>query len=1279
MFRFCTILLLLVSTLKVFAGTKLPIKISWSKDLEKLEVSSKQYKNLLRFYGSSNIAEFGYLPIYTTQLKLNNESDLSFNINNAIFETANVNGSDMDINRLNGEISIQYTINYEKKQPVASIYFIPLRKNNFGAIEKLVQAELDVTILPKPLQRSAQRNINWPANSVLQNGNWYKISVAENGIHKIDYNLLNSLGLNPANINPKNIRIYGNGGGLLPEENKDLKYTDLQENAITVVGENDGRFDQGDYILFYAQGPNQWQLNETTNRYEHKLHYYSDLNYYFITVDLGLGKRVNTLPLVTNANQTVNTFDDYAFHEKDEYNFLASGREWYGDLFNFSVNNKTFNFNFPNINVASPVYLRAATIAKSTVSSSIFRYNINGQNIFQQNIGIANSNYTAPVAMLNLDTENSITFNSGESINITVSYSNPSSSAEGYINYLELNARRNLIMVANQLNFRDKVSVGIGNKSLFQLSNANNGIKIIDVTDPLNAGFLSYTLNGNTAEFTAATDSLKQFVAYYENGTFPAPTSAGNITNQNLHAIGQPDMLIITNDDLFSSASILANHHIQKNGLSTKVVKVSEIYNEFSNGTPDISAIRNFVRMIYDKAGNNIADFPQYLLLFGDASYDYKNRKPDNTNFVPTYESPSSLDPISSFNTDDYYGCLDENEGGSLTDNNDRLDVAIGRLPVKNNNEAQDVVAKIINYQSTNSLGAWRNELCFIADDEDNDLHLRDADAIATFVDTTYNKFNVDKIYLDSYVQVSTPSGSRYPDVNDDINRKVFTGALIMTYAGHGGTNGLTEERVLAPVDINSWENFDKLSLWITATCEFAKFDDPDIVSAGELVLLNPRGGGIALVTTLRLVFASANRTLNENFFKNVFEPYNNRYPTMGEVVSLAKNNILSTSDDTNLRKFCLLGDPSVRLNYPYNNVVTTNVSGVRSTAIEDTLRALSKVTITGEVRDLNGNKMNTFSGIVYPIIFDKRSELKTLANDPTVSSVKNFNQFKNVIYKGKASVVNGAFTFTFVVPKDISYSYGKGKISYYADNGTLIDAHGFDTSITIGGAADSFALDNQGPLVKVYMNDDKFAFGGITDNEPLLLVKLEDDNGINTIGTGIGHDLTGVLDEKTEDTYLLNEYYSAELDNFTKGEIRFPLSKLPEGRRNIRVKAWDVYNNSSEGYTEFIVATSAELALGRVLNYPNPFTTNTRFQFEHNKPGQPLFVQVKIFTVSGKLVKTIQKDIVSESYRVDNISWDGLDDFGDRIGRGVYVYKVDVRAEDGATAQQFEKLVILK
>jgi hypothetical protein len=707
-----------------------------------------------------------------------------------------------------------------------------------------------------------------------------------------------------------------------------------------------------------------------------------------------------------------------------------------------------------------------------------------------------------------------------------------------------------------------------------------------------------------------------------------------------------------------------------------KVVKTDEIYNEFSSGTQDISAIRDFMRMLYDRAGSDQSLMPQYLLLFGAASYDYKDRIPDNHNFVPTYESPASLNPIISFCTDDFFGCLDITEGGSMIDNNDFLDVAIGRLPVRNVAEAQAMINKIMAYQSPASLGSWRNELCYVADDEDNNLHLIDAEKLYNYVNSNYPVYNISKIYLDAYTQVSTPGGNRYPDVKDDINRKIFSGVLMMNYIGHGGVNGWAHERVLDATDVSSWHNMNKLPLFVTATCEFSKYDDPGIYSVGEQVLLSPHGGGIALVTTVRLVFASANYTLNNAFHQFLFVPIGNRMPTIGEVITKAKNSILLTSDDANLRKFVLLGDPVVKLNYPTNIAVNNTVTGIRSQII-DTLRALSKVTITGEVRDPNGNRMDNFNGIVYPTVFDKASTIQTLKNDPA-SNIANFSLQKNIMYRGKASVTNGNFSFSFVVPKDISYTYGYGKISLYADNGN-IDAHGYKDDVVVGGTADSFAVDNQGPLIKIYMNDEKFVFGGITDENPLLLVKLEDENGINTVGNGIGHDITGVLNQNTQNTYVLNEYYQAELDNYMKGEVRYPMSRLSEGKHTIKVKAWDVYNNSSEEYTEFIVSTSADLALAHVLNYPNPFTTSTKFQFEHNKPGQPLFVQVKIFTVSGKLVKTIQRDILSESYRVDDIHWDGRDDFGDRIGRGAYIYKVDVRAENGATAHKFEKLVILK
>jgi hypothetical protein len=1260
--------------INVLAGTKLPVKLEWETSPAKIQTGANEYKNLLRLKNGNNSSRLDHLPVFSHQMNLNTEAELSFVINSPVFEPlSNANEFDLKQSLLSGSIEVKYEIHYYRKQPVATIYFIPLIKNSFGGIEKLISGELEVFISPKAAKRAASSQ-NYAQNSVLSTGNWYKFGVTENSVYKLDYNFLNSLGLNPANIDPRNIRIYGNGGGMLPEENAAFRHDDLQENAIIVVGENDGRFDQGDYILFFAKGPHQWSYDDATQRFQHKTHVYSDNYYYFITADLGTGKRVASLPALNNPNVTVSTFDDYARHEKDEYNFLTSGREWFGDLFNFSITSKDFSFSFPNIDNNAPAYIRTALAARSIYSSSTFNIRANGQPVINESIGTVTVNYTDSYAIQKIV---AATFAPSSNINLNVAFSNSSSNAEGYINYIELNVRRNLVMSGDRLVFRDRQSIAAGNRGLFQLQNANSNIRIWDVTNPVDAKAVSFTLNGSTAEFVASKDSLKEFVAFYESGNFPVPTAAGRVNNQNLHAIGQPEMVIVSNNDFYSSANSLAAYHLQKNNVrSVKVVKTDEIYNEFSSGTQDISAIRDFMRMLYDKAGNDPNLMPKYLLLFGAASYDYKDRIAGNHNYVPTYESPSSLNPISSFCTDDYFGCLDITEGGSMIDNNDFLDVAIGRLPVRNVAEAQAMLNKIMVYQSPASLGSWRNELCYVADDEDNNLHMTDAERLCNYVNSNYPVYNISKIYLDAYTQVSTPGGNRYPDVKDDINRKMFSGALMMNYIGHGGVNGWAHERVLDATDVASWRNINKLPLFVTATCEFAKFDDPGIYSVGEQVLLSSEGGAIALVTTVRLVFASANYTLNRSFHENLFIPIGNRMPTIGEVMTKGKNSILLTSDDANLRKFVLLGDPAVKLNYPTNIAVTSTVTGVRSQII-DTLRALSKVTITGEVRDPNGIRMDNFNGILYPTVFDKASVIKTLKNDPA-SSVADFSLQKNIMYRGKASVTNGNFSFTFVVPKDISYTYGYGKISLYADNGS-IDAHGYKNDVVVGGTADSFAVDNQGPLIKLYMNDEKFVFGGITDENPLLLVKLEDENGINTVGNGIGHDITGVLNQNTQNTYVLNEYYQAELDNYMKGEVRYPMSRLPEGKHTIKVKAWDVYNNSSEEYTEFIVSTSADLALAHVLNYPNPFTTNTKFQFEHNKPGQPLFVQVKIFTVSGKLVKTIQRDILSDSYRVDDIQWDGRDDFGDRIGRGAYIYKLDVRTENGATAHKFEKLVILK
>ena len=719
------------------------------------------------------------------------------------------------------------------------------------------------------------------------------------------------------------------------------------------------------------------------------------------------------------------------------------------------------------------------------------------------------------------------------------------------------------------------------------------------------------------------------------------------------------------------------------------MVTTDQVYNEFGGGIADISAIRDYMKMLYDRASGDTGLMPKYLLLFGDGSFDNKNRVDNNTNLIPTYESYQSFDPTSSFNTDDFFGFLDDNEGGNMLSSSMKMDIAIGRIPAKDATEAESVVTKIKFYKSPASLGPWQNVLTFCADDEDGNEHINSMNTIADYVGTTYPQFNLDKIYLDAYQQISTPGGARYPDVNTAINNRIYSGTLIFNYMGHGGPTGLAHERILSNVDFDGWTNLCKLSLFITATCDFSNFDNAYIISAGERLMLNANGGAIGLVTTTRLVYSSGNKELNKNFMSQVFRIVNGNPITIGEALRICKN--ITSSDDNN-RKFTLLGDPAISLVNSSNKILTSTINLHTVTSGPDTLKALEKVTVTGFVADKNGMKISTYNGTVYPTVFDKTVTYKTLGNDPGNSPIKNFQLQKNAIFNGKASVKNGDFSFTFIVPKDIAYQYGFGKLSYYSQDGTS-SASGYKNDVVVGGSASSFDQDNKGPQIQIYMNDEKFVFGGMTDENPTLFVKLKDESGINTVGNGIGHDVTGVTDEDSKSTFVLNDFYESNLDDYQSGTIRYPLKNISEGRHNITVKAWDVYNNSNEGYTEFIVASSAQAALAHVLNYPNPFTSQTEFMFEHNLSSGNLQVKIEIYSVSGKLVKTILQSVdegnrngiscMAEtnagSFRVNGIMWDGNDDYGDPLAKGVYVYRVSIKNDAGLKADTFEKLVLLK
>lgn len=1183
---------------------------------------------------------------------------------------------------------IQTYVSKSRGSYFGNVRILPIRKSGSDRYERLLSFELDVQQRPSSATpEGGGGRGTYTYNSVLQSGAIYKIAVSQSGIHKLDYNFLkNELGIsNLDQINPRNIRMYGNGGGQLPEIVTSNRIDDLQENAIFIQGEDDGTFNTGDFILFYAEEPGKWIFDPTTRLFDYERNHYTNHTYYYIKIDNQPGLRIQSRASV-DAGYTSDGFDDYARQEKEQVNLLnsyisgyASGRHWFGDYFYIqrSVNYNDF-FRFPNLDNTAQLHLKSRFAGRANTNQTRFRVQVAGQTYTSDAItSTALSNVNASYA--HLQTLSSyFNANSADPLPITIEYPNVAgTTSEGWLDYVQINARRRLVFTGEQMRFSDGRSLDYPS-TRYPLSSAPAGLRVWDISDPLTPAEQAGTLSGGTFQFGApSSGTLRQYQAFNPAANLLKPEAIGKIDNQNIHGIDNVEMVIIYHESFRSEAERLAQHRRDFSGLKVATVDVDQLFNEFSGGQRSITGIRDFARMLYQRSPSF-----EFLLLFGDGSFDHRDILGQGKNFIPTFQTENSTHPINAFPSDDYLGLLDIGEGG--TGLNGDLDIAVGRLPVNTLEQAARVVDKIIHYEkSPLTLGDWRNRAVFVADDGDNGIHQRDADEVAEKVKTQLPSLNIDKIYIDAFQKVPTPGGQRVPGANEAINQSIFRGALAMTYLGHGGTRGWAQERILQIPDINSWNNMDRLTLFITATCSLAAYDDPSEATAGELMLLNPRGGGVALYTTVRAVYASTNKTLTLAVTDLLMQPHNGNPPYMGSIFRLAKNN---AGGGANSRKFTLLGDPATRIALPGGSIRTTKINEqLVSQGITDTIRALQKVTIEGEVVDANGQIRTNFNGTLYPSVFDKEIQFTTLGQDNT--PVRSFNIRKSILFRGRATVRNGRFSFTFVVPKDINYQFGEGKISYYAEDGSNQDLAGHFFGPTIGGTGASLLNDTEGPLVDVFMNSEDFVFGGITSENPVLLIKLEDENGINVTGTSIGHDLTARLNEDAQRTFLLNDFYEAALDDYTRGEVRYPLFRLPEGRHQVKVRAWDVANNPSEGYTEFVVANSGEIALKHVLNYPNPFINQTCFQFEHNMEGQEMDVLIHVYSVSGRLVKSLEQRIIPNGSRLslgDCIPWDGRDDFGDPLAKGVYVYKVRVRASNTGNSQlegesDFQKLVILR
>ncbi|MEJ6692050.1 MAG: type IX secretion system sortase PorU [Saprospiraceae bacterium] len=1261
-----------IASVALFGQSKQIVKnFSWSQEDIQIDPVSNELMRIYTVNDGHLSRQHPELPLYSNQLKL--EANYEISIQATITKSSPITiNTQAAKDHIQDELNVWTTVEKNRNDYFLVYGFIPVIRSNSGYI-KVEEVRLTIDYGAPLVEK--RDGPTFADNSILSSGAIHKVSFTESGVYKLDYNYLKDLGIDIDNINPKNLAVYTSHGKALAENIIEDRFDDLIESPILIKGEEDNVFNSADYILFYAKGDESW--NTSNNTYNHEKNIYSDINYAFIKVKESQGKRLGTSSSLSTTAYTSSIYNSLQRYEEDKVNLLAAftatqgtGQLWFGDRYNtVKEYDYTDKFDLTGYVLGEEIEIKLGFAGRNDENTSRVFLDLDGNTLDKSLARINDSGSISTNRYANYALMNTTTTINNPNGKIVVRYPFQGNDvSEGWLDYLQFIIPKTLNFSGNPILISNQESVNYNNTAL-SLTGSPDHIWDVTSLDDIKNAFLD---NGQIKYNSQ--DELRLFYAFNEATTM-TPTKVGVVENQNLHSIDDVELIVIYHPTFENDIERYVEHRSSFGNLNVKAININHVYNEFSGGKVDPSAIRDLAKMVYDRTDNF-----KYLLLVGDGSFDYKQLTPDipDHNFIPAYETKESLDPIDGFPTDDFYALLDINEGTNLKG---QLDIAVGRFPVKTAEEFTGLVDKLIHYDThPDTQGDWKLKLGFAADDEDSGRHLTDTEDIANQTKLRYPDFNQQKIYFDAFLQESTPGGARFPDATKELNNAVFKGLLVLNYLGHGGPKGWAQERVLQVSDIQSWNNYDNIPLLITATCTFAGYDEPSVESAGEVSLLNERGGAIGLFSTTRAVFASDNKRLVSSVYDTMFTTQGGQLQTLGEILMRGKNKNVQDTQKINARKFSLLGDPSMRLSVPLLNVETSKINGISVSEFSDTLKALEQVTIEGIITDQNNQFVSDYNGIVYPTIFDKESTLRTLANDSN-SGEKSFNVIKNILFKGAATVTNGMFSFTFVVPKDINYAYGPGRISYYATNPDRVDAKGSNDEFIIGGTSNNIIQDNQGPEIQIFMNDESFVYGGITNTDPVLLIKLEDENGINVAGTSIGHDLSGTLDEDNQGTFIMNDFYEATVDNFRQGSARYPISGLESGRHSIAVKAWDVLNNSSEARSEFVVIKDGDNLLEHVLNYPNPFTTSTNFQFEHDLTSTELDILITIYTISGKVIKTIEATKYATGFRIDDIHWDGTDDFGSDIGKGVYLYKIKARSDEFNLLREseFEKLVILK
>lgn len=1173
--------------------------------------------------------------------------------------------------------------------------------------------------------RSGNNVLNMNSNikaeeSIFSTGRWIKIPIERSGIYAIDGSYLEDAGLNPSAINPDNVQLWGRSGEPLPRLNSAPREKIVQI-PIQITGSGDGNFDNDDQIIFYAKSPHVVKWNASLGQYTHELHPYSEQNFVFLTIDgTGQSERISTLLTSGPVNRVVNTFRDFAWLEEEVHKTeddLKSGLGWYGQEFNnenaprntdpddqsiwaFKIPDEIFNDTIPGLDLSVPIDIRLQMIGRSTrrMEFDVFANNqfVDDIPVSQIRSYVASEFSSARIGILNRQ----IQLNTpGEELTIQVQMKNNEISTQGWVDYIELSYDRELIAKNEILAFFSPENGSTGELAQYQLQGFSSEPLVYEVTTPTRPQRLEVSASGNLFSVAGPSSPQRKFIA---QARFLTPNPAREIQNQNLRGITSfPDFIIISGDELIDKAREFATYRRSNSNLTTVVATQTQIFNEFSSGVPDVVAIRDYVKFLYDRAENDPDRLPRYLLLFGDTSYDYKgvSTRANQENLVFTFQSKESIFRTATYGSDDFFGLLDDSEGEwRPTTRSERVDIGIGRFPAQTPAGADVLIDKIKRYESSSTFGNWRTLFTFSADDgingneNDEDLHAFNADGTANAISANESAIKLNKIYEFGFPVQNTSQGRRRPQATEAFIRSINDGTLITNYMGHGDETTLSGERLFNVEQIPELTNRDKLTLMITATCSFGRFDDVVLQSGAERMFLWPNGGSIGAFTTSRVVFTSSNATGGNNFGLNialsrelVSKDEEGLPRRLGDIYRSTKNTFAGSV--FNSRKFILIGDPTMRFGLPSYNTRITSINRqpvVDSTGVF-TARALDKVTLQGRVENINRDPLTTFNGIANIQVFDAERfvSLPDLEWVPELCDLPDCGYFveNDVLFKGRASITSGQVEAEFIVPKDISFSDNTGRILIYA-TGDKRDASGSFERIRFDGINSQALNDDKGPDIDLFLNDETFINGNLVDNSPNLIVELSDESGINTTGLGVGHELIATLSTKPERTFTLNDFFESNLDEFNSGRIEFPLNELPEGMFDLTVQAWDVHNNPSQETISFEVAESQNLELKNIFNYPNPMNNKTEFIFEHNQPGNPMDITIKIFTLSGRPVKYIREQNFISPGNIVRIPWQGRDQDNERIANGTYIYVVEVRADTPNGRQReekIEKLVIIQ